>query len=347
MRDAYKKAGVNIELANNIINRVKPMIHETHIPGVMSEIGNFACLFALSQESIKDPVLVSRTDGLGNKLMIANLMKKHETIGIDLVAMCLNDILTCGAKPIFFLDYLATGKLEEKKMVDIIKGITRGCKKAGCALLGGETAEMPDFYREGEYDLSGFAVGIIDRNKLITGKNIKVGDILLGLGSSGLHSNGFSLVRKILLDKESVFLKKKITSSNHSLGEEILQPTKIYVSAILSLLKKYRVKGIIHITGGGFYENIPRILPYGVSANISTDKWPVLPIFNLIQEKGKINDKEMFSTFNMGIGMVIIVEPEQQQSILRDLMNSGEKAYQIGEVISQKDPEQRIFISSN
>ncbi|MFW6149591.1 MAG: phosphoribosylformylglycinamidine cyclo-ligase [Atribacterota bacterium] len=347
MKDSYKKSGVDIELANSIIDQVKPMIHSTHIPGVMNEIGNFAGLFSLSQEKIEDPVLVSGTDGVGTKLMIANLMKKHDTIGIDLVAMCVNDILTCGAKPIFFLDYLATGKLEEKKMIDIIKGITRGCKKAGCALLGGETAEMPDFYREGEYDLSGFAVGIIDRNKLITGKNIKVGDILLGLGSSGLHSNGFSLVRKILLDKESVFLKKKITSSNHSLGEEILQPTKIYVSAILSLLKKYRVKGIIHITGGGFYENIPRILPYGVSVNISTDKWPVLPIFNLIQEKGKITDKEMFSTFNMGIGMVIIVEPEQQQSILQDLMNSGEKAYQIGEVVSQKDPEQRIFISSD
>ena len=347
MNDSYKKAGVNIELANNIINTIKPMIHETHIPGVMSEIGNFAGLFSLSQEKIEDPVLVSGTDGVGTKLMIANLMKKHDTIGIDLVAMCVNDILTCGAKPIFFLDYLATGKLEEKKMIDVIKGITKGCKKAGCALLGGETAEMPDFYREGEYDLSGFAVGIIDRDKLITGKNIQTGDILIGLGSSGLHSNGFSLVRKIFFGKKNTRLKERTTSSNHLLGQEVLQPTKIYVSAILPLLKKYQVKGIVHITGGGFYENIPRILPQGVSVNIYTDKWPVLPIFNSIQENGKITKKEMFSIFNMGIGMIIVVGSEQQQSVMQDLMNSGEKAYQIGEVISQKYPEQKAYIDSN
>ena len=201
MKDAYKKSGVDIKLANSIINKVKPMIHSTHIPGVMNEIGHFAGLFSLSQEKIEDPVLVSGTDGVGTKLMIANLINKHDTIGIDLVAMCVNDILTCGAKPIFFLDYLATGKLEKSKMVDIIKGITRGCKKAGCALLGGETAEMPGFYPKGEYDLSGFAVGIVERKKIITGENIKPGDILIGLASSGLHSNGFSLVRKILLEQ--------------------------------------------------------------------------------------------------------------------------------------------------
>jgi len=277
--------------------------------------------------------------------MIANLMKKHDTIGIDLVAMCVNDILTCGAKPIFFLDYLATGKLEEKKMVNIIKGITDGCKMSGCALLGGETAEMPGFYREGEYDLSGFAVGIIDRKKLITGKNIHSGDILIGLASSGLHSNGFSLIRRVLLDKGNSDLKKKLTSSNRTLGEEILQPTRIYVPAILHLLKKFQVKGIVHITGGGFYDNIPRILPQNVSVNIYTDKWPISPIFKVIQEKGKINDKEMFHTFNMGIGLVIIVESKQQQSVIQDLEKSGESAYPIGKVITRMESKQKIYIA--
>ncbi|MDD5635629.1 MAG: phosphoribosylformylglycinamidine cyclo-ligase, partial [Atribacterota bacterium] len=208
MKDAYKKSGVDIDLANSIINNVKPMIHSTHIPGVMNDIGSFAGLFSISQEKIKDPVLVSGTDGVGTKLMIANLMEKHDTIGIDLVAMCVNDILTCGAKPIFFLDYLATGKLEKGKMVAIIKGITDGCKEAGCALLGGETAEMPGFYPEGEYDLSGFSVGIVERDKIISGKNIKPEDVILGLASSGLHSNGFSLVRKVLLKEEGIQLRE-------------------------------------------------------------------------------------------------------------------------------------------
>ncbi len=347
MSDSYKKAGVNIELANSIIDKVKPMIHETHIPGVMSDIGHFAGLFSLSQEQIKDPVLISGTDGVGTKLVIANLMQKHNTIGIDLVAMCVNDILTCGAKPIFFLDYLATGKLEEDKMFDIIRGITDGCKKAGCALLGGETAEMPGFYQKGEYDLSGFAVGIVERKKIITGENIKPGDILIGLASSGLHSNGFSLARKILLDEEKSNLNKKIPPLNCILGEEMLQPTRIYVPAILYLLKKFQIKGIAHITGGGFYDNISRILPQGVSINIYTDRWPLLPIFRLIQDKGKITDKEMYQTFNMGIGLVIIVAPEQQQSILEDLKESEELAYSIGEVISQSKPEKRIYIDKN
>src|SRR6056297_2038906 len=284
MKDAYKKSGVDIELANSIIDQVKPMIHSTHIPGVMNEIGNFAGLFSLSQEKIENPVLVSGTDGVGTKLMIANLMRKHNTIGIDLVAMCVNDILTCGAKPIFFLDYLATGKLKKSKMVDIIKGITRGCKKAGCALLGGETAEMPGFYPKGEYDLSGFAVGIVERKKIITGENIQPGDILIGLASSGLHSNGFSLVRKILLEQEKIDLNEFPGNLNISLGEELLKPTRIYVNGILSLLEKFQIKGIAHITGGGFYDNIPRILPQGTAANIYKDNWPHLSIFKFIQD---------------------------------------------------------------
>jgi len=276
--------------------------------------------------------------------MIANLMKKHNTIGIDLVAMCVNDILTCGAKPIFFLDYLATGKLEKSKMVDIIEGITQGCKKAGCALLGGETAEMPGFYPRGEYDLSGFAVGIVERKKMITGGNIKPGDTLIGLASSGLHSNGFSLVRKILLEQEKIDLNKFPGNLNISLGEELLKPTRIYVKGILSLLQKFQIKGIAHITGGGFYDNIPRILPQGTAVNIYKEHWPHLSIFKLIQDKGKISDKEMYHTFNMGIGLVIIIAAEQKESILQNLKDSGEPAYHIGKVITQNDSEKRVYI---
>jgi len=347
MNNAYKKAGVDIELAGRIIDKVKPMIHSTRIPGVMSEIGHFAGLFSLSQQQIKDPVMVSGTDGVGTKLVIANLMQKHDSIGIDLVAMCVNDILTCGAKPIFFLDYLATGKLEEDKMIAIIKGITDGCKKAGCALLGGETAEMPGFYPEGEYDLSGFAVGIVERKKIITGENIKLGDIIIGLASSGLHSNGFSMVRKILLEQEKMDLNEMPENFTISLGEVLIKPTRIYVTGILSLIKKFQIKGIAHITGGGFYDNIPRILPQGAAANIYTDNWPQLPIFKLIQDKGEITDKEMHHTFNMGIGLIIVVALEQQETILRDLNDSGELAYPIGEVIPQSDPKERIYINKH
>ena len=344
MKDAYKKSGVDIDLANSIINNVKPMIHSTHIPGVMNDIGSFAGLFSISQEKIKDPVLVSGTDGVGTKLMIANLMEKHDTIGIDLVAMCVNDILTCGAKPIFFLDYLATGKLEKGKMVAIIKGITDGCKEAGCALLGGETAEMPGFYPEGEYDLSGFSVGIVERDKIISGKNIKPEDVILGLASSGLHSNGFSLVRKVLLQEEGIQLREKPGDLKVSLGEELLRPTKIYVKSILSIIEKFSVKGIVHITGGGFYDNIPRILPDNTIAEIYIDSWQKLPIFQLLQNKGKLTDKEMYRTFNMGIGLIIIVPPEQKESIIPELENLGEIPYFIGKVSAGDSTDNRVNI---
>jgi len=344
MKDAYKKSGVDIDLANSIINNVKPMIHSTHIPGVMNDIGSFAGLFSISQEKIKDPVLVSGTDGVGTKLMIANLMEKHDTIGIDLVAMCVNDILTCGAKPIFFLDYLATGKLEKGKMVAIIKGITDGCKEAGCALLGGETAEMPGFYPEGEYDLSGFSVGIVERDKIISGKNIKPEDVILGLASSGLHSNGFSLVRKVLLQEEGMQLRETPGDLKVSLGEELLRPTKIYVKSILSIIEKFSVKGIVHITGGGFYDNIPRILPDNTIAEIYIDSWQKLPIFQLLQNKGKLTDKEMYRTFNMGIGLIIIVPPEQKESIIQELENLGEIPYFIGKVSAGDSTDNRVNI---
>ncbi|MBN2396295.1 MAG: phosphoribosylformylglycinamidine cyclo-ligase [Candidatus Atribacteria bacterium] len=344
MDNTYKKAGVDTGLADRIINKVKPMIHSTNIPGVISEIGYFAGLFSLSQEKIKDPVLVSGTDGVGTKLMIANLMKKHDSIGIDLVAMSVNDILTCGAKPLFFLDYLASGKLEENKMVDIIKGITEGCKRSGCALLGGETAEMPGFYPEGEYDLAGFAVGIVDRGKIINGKTIKPGDIVIGLASSGLHSNGFSLVRKVLLSEGESCLGMQWNNSNCSLGEELLKPTKIYCSAVSSLIKKYQIKGMVHITGGGFYDNIPRVLSPGLSVEINVNQWPILPIFKFIKEKGKIADQEMFHTYNMGIGLMVIVSKDQEELILQDLNQLGEQSYRIGKIISQRDSKTRVLI---
>lgn len=345
MKEAYKKAGVDIELANSIISRIKPIIHSTHIPGVMGGIGNFAGLFSLAQEKINDPVLVSGTDGVGTKLMIANLLDKHNTIGIDLVAMCVNDILVCGAKPLFFLDYLATGKLEEEKMTDIIQGITEGCKIAGCALLGGETAEMPGFYQKGEYDLAGFAVGIVERTKLITGHDIIPGDKVIGLASSGLHSNGFSLVRKILLAESEADLFQKVPLLELTLGEELLKPTRIYVSAILSLLKAYHIKGIAHITGGGFLDNIPRILPENLAVQIYQGKWPVLPIFKLIQEKGNINIQEMFHTFNMGIGLVLIVAAKDQEAILTKLHQLSETAYLIGEVIKKAEKDKTVYLN--
>ena len=345
MEDAYKKSGVDIELADSIINKIKPMIQETHIPGVIGGIGNFAGLFSLSQEKIEEPVLVSGTDGVGTKLMIANQLQKHNTIGIDLVAMCVNDILTCGAKPIFFLDYIATGKLDENKLTYVIKGVVEGCKEAGCALLGGETAEMPGFYEKGKYDLSGFAVGIVDRKKLITGQKIKVGDILIGLASSGLHSNGFSLVRKVLMDKDTESLNKKMESTHKTIGDLLIEPTRIYVQSVLPILKKYEIKGIVHITGGGFYGNIPRILPENTSVKILTEKWPQLNIFKLIKEQGKISTREMFNTFNMGIGLIIFIERKDKSNVLQDLKESGESAYCIGEVVSKEDLHERVFIN--
>ncbi len=344
MSENYKQAGVDIELANKIINEIKPIIHSTKIPGVISEIGHFAGLFSLAQEKISDPILVSGTDGVGTKLMIANLMRKHDTVGIDLVAMCVNDILTCGAKPLFFLDYLATGKLEEEKTIAIIKGIVQGCTIAGCALLGGETAEMPGLYREGEYDLAGFAVGIVERQKIITGDNIIPGDVVIGIASSGLHSNGYSLVRKILLAEGESCLTKKLPMLNSTLGEELLVPTRIYVSTILTLLREFSIKGIAHITGGGFFDNIPRILPEKVAVRIEKHKWPILPIFKLIQEKGNIATWEMFHTFNMGIGLVIIVRAEDLTAVLTRLHQLQETAYHIGEVILKTEQNGTIYL---
>ena len=333
MGKSYKDAGVDITLADEIVKEIKPLISKTSIPGVIGSIGGFGGLFSLTSQKYKEPVLVSSTDGVGTKLKIAFALDKHISVGMDLVAMCVNDIVTYGAKPLFFLDYISTGKLSKKVTVDLIKGVTEGCKMANCALLGGETAEMPGFYPEGEYDLAGFAVGIVEKSRIIDGRKIKEGDLVIGIASNGLHSNGFSLVRKVLLKEKQYKMEEKISSLKESLGEELLKPTRIYVQPLLYLLKKYKILGIAHITGGGILENIPRILPEGVSVQINQKSWLKLPIFSLIQKEGKISDEEMYLTFNMGIGMIIIVSNNEALKIKEELKKIDYTSYIIGEVI--------------
>ncbi len=333
MAKSYKEAGVDISLANQIVRKIKPLVSKTSIPGVLGDIGGFGGLFSLTEHKYKEPVLVSGTDGVGTKLKIAFALKKHDSVGIDLVAMCVNDIITCGAKPLFFLDYISIGKLSEEIAVNLIKGISEGCKMADCALLGGETAEMPGFYPEGEYDLAGFAVGIVDRKKIIEGKNIKEGNIIIGLASNGLHSNGFSLARKVLLEDKKYKLEEKLTVLKSTLGIELLQPTRIYVKPILYLLGKYKILGIAHITGGGLLENIPRILPEEASIQIDQKSWPKPPIFSLIQKEGNIAEQEMYRTFNMGIGMALIVSESESEKILGELEAMNCESYIIGQVV--------------
>lgn len=331
---SYKDAGVNIEAGNQTIRKIKKDVESTFGPEVLTGLGGFGGLFAPDLGGYKEPVFVSGTDGVGTKLKIAFMMDKHDTVGIDLVAMCVNDILAQGAKPLFFLDYIATGKLEPEKAVDIVKGIADGCKQAGCSLIGGETAELPDFYQDGEYDLAGFSVGIVDKDKIITGENIKVGDKIIGLASSGIHSNGYSLVRKAFLEIAGYGLNDKVELLDDKLGEVLLQPTKIYVKAVLKLIEEYTVKGIAHITGGGFLENIPRILSEGITAKINLNSWPVHNVFKALQSIGKIDNNEMYRTFNMGIGMILVIPEDDYKNVI-DLANElGEEAYLIGEVIS-------------
>jgi len=333
MGKSYKEAGVDIGLANRIVEKIKPLIGKTSIPGVLGGIGGFGGLFSLAEQKYKEPVLVSGTDGVGTKLKVAFALNKHDTVGIDLVAMSVNDIITSGAKPLFFLDYISIGKLSEKVVVEIVKGVTEGCKMADCALLGGETAEMPGFYAEGEYDLAGFAVGIVEKSKIIDGREIGDGDAVIGIASNGLHSNGFSLVRKVLFESKKYKISDKIPSFEKSLGEELLKPTRIYVSSILHLLEKYKILGIAHITGGGIVENIPRILPEGVSVRIDQESWPKPSIFTLIQKEGEISDEEMYRTFNMGIGMVLIVPQNDASKVINELKMIRYDSYIIGKVI--------------
>jgi phosphoribosylformylglycinamidine cyclo-ligase len=345
MGKSYKEAGVDIDLANQIVKEIKPLISKTSIPGVLGGIGGFGGLFSLAGQKYKEPVLVSGTDGVGTKLKIAFTLNKHNTVGIDLVAMSVNDIITCGAKPLFFLDYISISKPSKKVVVELIKGITEGCKMAGCALLGGETAEMPGFYPEGEYDLAGFAVGVVERSKIIDGRKIKEGDSVIGIASNGLHSNGFSLARKVLLEEKRYDIEKTFLSLKKTLGEELLAPTRIYVKPVLYLLEKYRILGIAHITGGGLLENIPRILPEGVSVQINQESWVKPPIFSLIQKEGKISDEEMYRTFNIGIGMVLIVIPDKVKEIIKVLNQMNFPSYLIGRVVKRETKVPGTFAS--
>jgi len=336
MVKSYKDAGVDISLANQIVEKIKPLISKTSIPGVLGGIGGFGGLFSLAEHKYKEPVLVSGTDGVGTKLKLAFALDKHDTVGIDLVAMSVNDIITCGAKPLFFLDYISIGKLSEKVVVELVKGVTEGCKIAGCTLLGGETAEMPGFYTGNEYDLAGFAVGVVEKSEIIDGREIQEGDSVIGIVSNGLHSNGFSLVRKVLFESKKYKMDDKLPFFEKPLGRELLRPTRIYVSPVLHLLEKYKILGIAHITGGGIVENIPRILPEVVSVRIDQESWSTPPIFTFIQEEGEISDGEMYRTFNMGIGMVLIVSSNDASKVIDELKMAEYNSYLIGKVIKRE-----------
>lgn len=331
----YKEAGVDIDAGAKEVELIKESVKETYIDGVLGDLGGFGGLFSLKHEWSDEPVLVSGTDGVGTKLRLAIDLGIHDTIGQDCVAMSVNDVLVQGAKPLFFLDYIATGKLEPKLMADIVKGVANACKESGCALLGGETAEMAGFYQEGDYDVAGFAVGIVDRKKLITGETISEGDVILGIPSTGIHSNGYSLVRK--LAKENHWdLKKVYPTFDKSLGEVLLTPTRLYPKVVLPLLSHIDIKGMVHITGGGFYENIPRILPEGTAVVIDGDSWPVLPIFPFLKKEGNIDAHEMYRTFNCGIGMLLILNQEDADKAMDILSEQGEKIYRIGYITKGK-----------
>ena len=338
-KSRYTESGVDIDKANNFIDRIKPLVAATFQRGVLTDIGGFGGLFALGSGRYKDPVLVSSTDGVGTKLKIAELCQKHDTIGIDLVAMCVNDIVVSGAKPLFFLDYFAVGALNIDQATDVVRGIAKGCELAKCSLIGGETAEMPGHYAPGSYDLAGFTVGIAERNEIIDGTEVKVGDKLIGLSSSGIHSNGYSLVRKICFDELGLLVTDQIQELGGSLGEALLEPTRIYTETVLNVIKNFHIHGVVHITGGGFTDNIPRMLPKGCKAVINDGSWPKKPIFDFIQKKGKVSTKEMFRTFNCGIGMVLIVKANEVDDIMGQLAALAETPYLIGEVVSLKSKD--------
>ncbi len=332
--EAYAASGVDITAGYRAVELMKQHIAKTITSGVCSDVGGFGGLFELDLTGITKPVLVSGTDGVGTKLKLAFLMDKHDTVGIDCVAMCVNDIICVGAKPLFFLDYIACGKNVPEKIADIVKGVCEGCVQSGAALIGGETAEMPGFYPIDEYDLAGYSTGVVDKSKIIDNKTMAAGDVIIALPSSGVHSNGFSLVRKVF-DVENADIKSPVEAlGGKSIGETLLTPTRIYVKPVLSLLEKVQPKGISHITGGGFYENIPRSIPDGLGAKIDKSAVKILPIFKLIQEKGGISERDMFNTFNMGVGMSIVVAKEDASLALETLKAAGEDAYIIGEIVS-------------
>ena len=335
--ESYAAAGVDITAGYKAVELMKSHIARTLTSGVCSDVGGFGGLFELDTEGIEKPVLVSGTDGVGTKLKLAFLMDKHDTVGIDCVAMCVNDIICCGAKPLFFLDYIACGKNVPEKIASIVSGVAEGCVQSGAALIGGETAEMPGFYPVDEYDLAGFSVGVVDKAKILDPSTMKAGDVVIALPSSGVHSNGFSLVRKVFDVENSDIKAPREELGGKSVGETLLTPTKIYVKPVLALLEQIKVKGISHITGGGFYENIPRSIPDGLGAVIDRSAVKVLPIFDLIAKTGNISERDMFNTFNMGVGMSIVVAPEDADKALEVLKANGEDAYVIGKIEKSED----------
>ncbi len=337
----YKDAGVDIDKANTLVDFIKKKAKQT---GTISNIGGFGGVFPLDTKDMKEPLLISSTDGVGTKLNIAFLMNKHNTIGIDLVAMCVNDVIVQGAKPLFFLDYLSISKLENTIVEEIIEGITSGCKLSESVLIGGETAEMPGLYKKGEYDLAGFSVAIVDKEKIIDGSKIEEGNVILGLASSGVHSNGFSLVRKVCFDILKLNINDYIEPLKKTLGEELLTPTKIYVKSILSTINKFQINGMAHITGGGLAENINRVVPSNLKVVINKDSWEVLPIFNFLKEKGNIEEKEMLRVFNNGIGMVLIARESDSKDIIKHLESLNEKAFKIGKIAKKDSKEVFEFV---
>ena len=335
---SYAAAGVDVTAGYEAVQRIKPMVESTYIPGVMGTLGGFGGMFAPDMAGMKKPVLVSGTDGVGPKLRLAMLLNKHDTIGIDCVAMCVNDIICGGASPLFFLDYIACGRNDPARIAEIVAGIAEGCRQSECALVGGETAEHPGVMPDEDYDLAGFSVGIVDEENIIDGKRLSTGDVLIGLGSTGVHSNGFSLVRKVL-DVEHTDLTSPMEElGGRSLGETLLAPTRIYVKAVKALLKAgVDIHAISHITGGGFYENVPRMMTDGLTARIDLKTFPKLPIFDLIQRKGNIPERDMYNTFNMGLGMILAIPAVQAERALSTLTDAGENAYQVGSVVSGSD----------
>jgi phosphoribosylformylglycinamidine cyclo-ligase len=342
---AYKQAGVDIDAADELIERIKPHIKRTNRSGVVSGIGGFGALFDLKNTGFKDPVLVSSTDGVGTKIKIAIDTDSHDTIGIDCVAMCVNDIVVQGAEPLFFLDYFATGKLVNDVAEAVIAGVAEGCNQAGCALIGGETAEMPGLYAPGDYDLAGFSVGAVERDQIINGDNIKDGDVILGLASSGVHSNGFSLVRKLIESSGNTYEGKAPFEPSRTMKDAVLVPTRIYVKPVLEAMKikgnsgQSAIKGMAHITGGGLYENIPRVLPDDVAAHLDAKSWEFLPVFKWLLQQGKIQPADMARTLNCGIGMVVVVEAAQADAVKKSFEKSGEKVSTIGKIVKRKDAE--------
>ncbi len=334
MAISYKDSGVDVTRGYKAVELMKKHVKSTYNENVIGDLGSFGGFFSIANEKLEEPVLVSGTDGVGTKLKYAFLLEKHDTIGIDAVAMCVNDIVCQGAKPLFFLDYYACGRLYPESESEVVKGIAEGCRQAGCALIGGETAEMPGFYPDGEYDLAGFAVGIVDKKKVINGKNIQPGDVLIGLKSTGVHSNGYSLVRKLFGDSDRAALEAYDEELGATAAEVLLKPTKIYVKSILALIEKAEVKGIAHITGGGFIENIPRILPDGVSAEIQKSAYEVPAVFKVMQKRAGISDEQMYNTFNMGIGMVVCVAPENVETAIQSLRETGEEVVVLGKTIA-------------